>query len=73
MKLRRKGISDDEFERKFNEMLDEDLSKLSPEERRERTKKAYQTALKVCRATPATASHSDETPVTHLVARNREE
>jgi hypothetical protein len=73
MKLRRRHISDEEFERKFNETLDKDLSKLSPKERRARTRKAYQTALRVCRANPATTSRSDETRVTHLVARNREE
>jgi hypothetical protein len=73
MKSKKNRISDREFERKFNKMLDEHLSKLDPKERSERVRKAHQTALKVCRTTPAICSRSEETPAIHLAARNHEE
>jgi hypothetical protein len=73
MKVKRKRkMPDRDFERKFNRMLDTHLSKMTPEERSERVQKAYQTALKVCRSTPARSSRTEGIPAIHLAARNHE-
>ena len=73
MAKKKKQITETEFRKKFNRMIDAHLSKLTPRERGERIRSAHALATKLTRDARPISSGNRHTQAYPLVAHTREE